>query len=58
MATTINPTTLTYSVTEQITLNGIVFDTTTENTVTGIGNYVNNIFNVDTGTMILTMLSI
>lgn len=57
MATTINPTTLTYSVTEQITLNGIVFDTTTEKTVTGIGNYVNNIFNVDTGTQGIILFS-
>jgi hypothetical protein len=57
MATTINPTTLTYSVTEQITLNGIVFDTNTENTVTGIGNYVNNIFNVDTGSQGIIVFS-
>lgn len=50
MATTINSTTLTYSVSETITLNGVTFDTTQSNTITGIGNYVNNVMNVDTGT--------
>ena len=57
MATTISPTTLTTSVTETITLNGVTFDSTTSNTITGIGNYVNNVMNIDTGTQGLIIFS-
>tara|TARA_R110000764_G_scaffold34956_3_gene78019 strand:- start:249 stop:686 length:438 start_codon:yes stop_codon:yes gene_type:complete len=49
MATTIQPTTLTYSVTETITLNGVAYDSIQSNTIASIGNYVNNVFSVDSG---------
>ncbi len=49
MATTITPTTLTYSVSEIITLDGVNFNSITSNTITGVSNYVNNIFSVGTG---------
>lgn len=57
MATTINTSTLTYSVTEQITLNGVTFDAVNTNTISGIGNYVNNIFNVVTGTQAIIAIA-
>jgi len=49
MATTIASSTLTTQVSETITINGTNFNTTTEYTVEGITNYVNNIFNVGAG---------
>ena len=49
MATTIQPTTLTYSVTETITLNGVAYDSIQSQTIASIGNYVNNVFNVQAG---------
>lgn len=49
MATTIASSTLTTQVSETITINGTNFNTTTEYTVEGITNYVNNIMNLDTG---------
>lgn len=50
MATTIASSDLTTRVTESITLNGTVFDTVTTYTITGVNNYVNNVFSVRTGT--------
>ena len=50
MATTIASSDLTTRVTESITLNGTVFDTVTTYTVTGVTNFVNNVFSVRTGT--------
>jgi hypothetical protein len=49
MATTIQPTTLTYSVTETITLNGVAYDSIQSNTIASIGNYVNNVFSLASG---------
>jgi|TARA_R110000764_G_scaffold1012_2_gene3805 hypothetical protein len=57
MARTIATTTLTTSVTEEISLNGTNFNTTTTQVIPNIGNYVNNVFNVDTGTQAILSFS-
>ena len=49
MARTITPTTLTTNVSEQITLNGTTFDSTTTYTINNVGNFVNNVFSVASG---------
>tara|TARA_R110000796_G_scaffold176518_1_gene293413 strand:+ start:2079 stop:2513 length:435 start_codon:yes stop_codon:yes gene_type:complete len=49
MATTIAPTQLTTTVQETITLNGVTFNSANTRVVTSITNYVNNVFNVQTG---------
>ena len=50
MATTIAPTQLTTTVQETITLNGVTFNSANTRVVTSITNYVNNVFNIQTGT--------
>ena len=57
MATTIAPTQLTTTVQETITLNGVTFNSANTRVVTSITNYVNNVFNVDTGTQAIISLS-
>ena len=57
MATTIQPTTLTYSVTETITLNGVAYDSIQSNTIASIGNYVNNVFSVALGVQAILSFS-
>ena len=49
MPTTIQPADFSVSIAETITINGTNFNSTTQYTVEGITNYVNNIFNVDAG---------
>ena len=49
MATTLDATTLTYRVSETITLGGVNYDSIQENTITGIGNFVNNTFRIGAG---------
>lgn len=49
MATTLTATTLTYRVSETITLGGVNYDSIQENTITGIGNFVSNTFRVAAG---------
>lgn len=50
MASTITPTTLSVTVSETITLNGTTFDTINTQEIQNVGNYVNNVFNIQTGT--------
>lgn len=50
MASTITPTTLSVKVSETITLNGTTFDTISTQEIQNVGNYVNNVFNIQTGT--------
>ena len=50
MATTIAASDLQTTISETITLNGTKFDTTTTYNVTGVTNFVNNVFSVATGT--------
>jgi len=57
MATTIAPTQLTTTVQETITLNGVTFNSANTRVVTSITNYVNNVFNVDTGTQAILSFS-
>ena len=49
MPTTIQPADFSVSIAETITINGTNFNSTTQYSVEGITNYVNNIFNVDAG---------
>ena len=57
MATTIGSSDLTTRISESITLNGTNFSTSTEFAVTGITQYVNNVFNVDTGNQTIIVFS-
>lgn len=50
MATTIAASDLQTTISETITLNGTKFDTTTTYNVTGVTNFINNVFSVKTGT--------
>lgn len=50
MASTVTPTTLSVTVSETITLNGTTFDTINTQEIQNVGNYVNNVFNIQTGT--------
>ncbi len=50
MASTITPTTLSVKVSETITLNGTTFDTINTQEIQNVGNYVNNVFNIQPGT--------
>ena len=50
MATSIVPSVLTTRISEEITLNGTNFNTTTEVVTSNIGNFVNNVFSIKTGT--------
>lgn len=50
MATSIVPSVLTTRISEEITLNGTNFNTTTEVVTSDIGNFVNNVFFIKTGT--------
>ena len=58
MATTIASSDLTTRISESITINGTDFSTSTEFAVTGITQYVNNVFNVDTGTQGIIRFSV
>ena len=50
MATSIVPSVLTTRISEEITLNGTNFNTTTEVITSDIGNFVNNVFAIKSGT--------
>ena len=58
MATTIASSDLTTRLSESITINGTNFSTSTEFSVTGITQYVNNVFNVDTGNQDIIRFSV
>ena len=52
MATTVTSATLTVAITEQITLNGTVYDQTITKSITGIGNISKRIFTIPASTTV------